>query len=166
MTRVIATLLVAVLAVVVLPRPKAYAGDKEWATAGKILAGVVGVAIVPKIATSDRHNRQGRVYRQNRRWSQPHRRVRYVRSPRRYWVDGYYETREVRVRVDGYWEKVWVEPEYRRVRTTQCHCSGRCRTTHWERMLVREGYFDKVWREGYWEVREVREWVAGHWEYR
>jgi len=28
----------------------AYAGDKEWATAGKVLAGVVGLAAVQQIA--------------------------------------------------------------------------------------------------------------------
>jgi len=166
LTRVIATLLVAALAVVVIPRPKAYAGDKEWATAGKVLAGVVGAVIVHEIATSDNHNRHGRVYRHNRRWYPPRRRVRTVRSPRRHWVDGYYATREDRVWVDGYFEKVWVPPEYRRVRTSRCHCSGRCRTEHWERVVVREGYYEKVWHEGYWGTREVREWVAGHWEYR
>ncbi len=162
LTRVIATILIASVAVVALPQPTAYAGDKEWATAGKILAGVVGVAIVHEIATSGHRDRYVHVSR--RYYGTPVRRVRYVRSPRRTWVPGHYEIRCERIWIEGYWEQIWIPPEYRQVRVTRYDPWGRP-VTHWKRVLVREGYYDRIWHEGYWETREVREWVPGHWAY-
>ena len=155
MTRAIAVMLIAAVAVIALPRPTAYAGDKEWATAGKILAGVVG--------TSDDNNR--RVVVQRRYTGTRVRRVRYVRSPKRTWVPGHYEIRAERIWIEGYWEEVWIPPEYKRIRVTRYDRHGRAYTA-WEKVLVREGHHEKIWHEGYWETREVREWIAGHWEYR
>jgi len=156
-------MLIAVLAVVALPRPAAYAGDKEWATAGKILAGVVGAAVVHEIATSGREERT--VYVSRHYYGEPIRRVRYVRSPQRVWIPGHYETRCERVWIEGYWEEVWIPPEYKNVRVTRYDARGH-RTTFWKRVLVREGYHDRTWHEGYWDTHEVREWVPGYWQYR
>ncbi len=162
LTKAIALTLIAAMAVVALPKPTAYAGDKEWATAGKILAGAVGVAIIHKIATSGHNDRVVRVHRTYR---EPVRRVRYVRSPQRTWVPGYYVIRAERTWIEGWWERVWIEPEYRRIRVTRYDAYGRAYTA-WKELLVREGHYERIWHEGYWETREVREWVPGHWEYR
>jgi hypothetical protein len=163
LTRAIAVTLIAAVAVIALPRPTAYAGDKEWATAGKILAGVVGAAIIHKIATSDDNNRQ--VVVQRRYTGTTVRRVRYVRSPQRTWVPGHYEIRAERIWIEGYWEEVWIPPEYKQIRVTHYDRHGRPYTV-WKQVLVREGHHEKIWHEGYWETREVREWIPGHWEYR
>ncbi len=165
LTKAIATTLIAAVAIVALPQAPAYAGDKEWATAGKILAGVVGAAIIHEVATSDRNRRADQTYVRYQGRQYEGRRVRYVRSPRRVWIAGYYVARQERVWVDGYWEKIWVAPEYRQIKVIRYDRRGRP-STHWERVLVCEGHYEKVWREGYWETREVREWVPGHWEYR
>ncbi len=47
---------IGVLAIVFLYHPTSvYAGDREWATVGKILTGVVGAGIVYEIIDSDNH---------------------------------------------------------------------------------------------------------------
>lgn len=163
LTRTIATVLIAAMAVVALPRPAAYAGDKEWATAGKILAGVVGAAIIHEIATSGREQRA--VYVSRQYYGEPIRRVRYVQSPQRVWVPGHYEIRCERVWIEGYWERIWIPSEYKDVRVTKYDARGRM-TTFWKRVLIREGYHDRIWHEGYWDTHEIREWVPGCWEYR
>jgi len=163
LTRAIATILIAAMAIVALPKPTAYAGDKEWATAGKILAGVVGAAIIHEAVTSGHRDRHVEVHR--RYPGRTVRRVRYVQSPKRYWVPGHNEIRTVRTWVEGYWEEVYVPPEYKRVRVTKYGPRGRTITV-WKEILVREGYHEKIWHKGYWETHEVREWVPGYWEYR
>ena len=162
LTKAIAVTLIAAVALVALPSSRAYAGDKEWATAGKILAGAVGVAIIHEIATSGNNTRVVRVHRTYR---EPVRRVRYVRSPQRTWVPGHYEIRAERTWIEGWWERIWIEPEYKRIRVTRYDARGRAYTV-WQEILVREGHYEKIWHEGYWETREVREWIPGYWAYR
>lgn len=150
------------MAVLALPKPAAYAGDKEWATAGKILAGVAAAAIIHEVATS---RSSDRVIVERRYGTTPIRNVRYVQSPQRVWVPGHYEIRTERHWVQGWWEQVWIEPEYKRVRATHYNRHGRASIV-WKEVLVSEGRYERVWHEGYWETRQVREWVPGHYEYR
>jgi hypothetical protein len=154
--------LIAALAVLVLPKPAAYAGDKEWATAGKILAGAAALAIIHEVATSHDNDR---VIVERRYGSVPIRRVQYVRSPQRVWVPGHYEVSTERHWVEGWWEQVLVPAEYQRVRLVRYDEYGRAYTA-WKNVLVQEAHYERVWHEGYWETREVREWVPGYWEYR
>lgn len=159
-TKTIAAVLIAAVALIALPKPTAYAGDKEWATAGKILAGVVGAAIIHEAVTSN--NRTATVVRTEYR-GEPVRRVRYVQSPpRRQWVPGHYVARTERHWVDGWYEQVWIPAEYKQVRVIHRDRWGRTSTT-WKQVLVCEGHYEKVWHEGYWETRQVREWVPGCW---
>jgi hypothetical protein len=163
LTRITATILIAAVAVVLLPGQAAYAGDKEWATAGKILAGVVGAAIIHEIVTSDRNDRAVVVHREYP--AAQFQRVRYVQSPQRTWVPGHFETRIVRTWVEGYWEQVWVPAEYQQVRVTKYDAYGRA-ITYWKQVLVNEAHFERVWHEGFWQEQQVQEWVPGCWIYR
>jgi hypothetical protein len=164
--RIIAIGLIATVAAVVLPTTQAYAGDKEWATAGKILAGVAAAVIVHEVATADRHDE--RVIVTHRYYGEPAstvRRVHVVRSPQRVWVPGYYQIREERIWIEGCWEQTWVPAIYKQIEVTRYDNRGRAYSTI-ERVLISEGHYEGIWHEGYWETHEVREWVPGHWEYR
>ncbi len=150
-----------VAALVLGPASLAQAGDREWATAGKILAGAVGLAILSDITSNQRPAyayRGAPVYRRGR--ARCYRAPRVVYRPRRVWVEGYYVTREKKVWIRGYWEKRWIEPEYEEVWVETYHGG------HWERRLVREGCWRKVRREGYYEYQTVRDWVPGYWTTR
>ena len=162
LTRIITAILIAALAVLVLPKPAAYAGDKEWATAGKILAGAAALAIIHEVATS--HDRD-RYIVERHYGTAPIRRIHYVRSPQQTWVPGHYEVRTERQWVEGWWEQVWVPAQYERVRVVRYDQYGRAYSA-WKEVLVEEGHYEQLWHEGYWDAQEVSEWVPGHWEYR
>ena len=70
---------------------------------------------------------------------------------------GHYETVYRKVWVDGCYRKQWVAPVYE----VREHCDdyGGYRS---ERVLVRHGYWRKVWEPGYYVKRAVRVWVPGY----
>ncbi|MEZ6196427.1 MAG: hypothetical protein R3F20_11980 [Planctomycetota bacterium] len=68
--------------------------------------------------------------------------------------DGYWRDERVRVWVDGFHDRIWIEPcyEYR---------YQPCGTRY--RVCVREGRWDRRWVAGHWEYRTRRVWVdRGH----
>ncbi|HBX42821.1 MAG TPA: hypothetical protein DEH27_03005 [Deltaproteobacteria bacterium] len=126
----------------VSPFPAA-AGDAEWATAGKILTGIIGVTILGN-AIAGAHYHPAPVYA-------PPPRVYY--PPEEVWVPGRYETRIERRWVPGHWEIERRGPGYgddyeRRYRGNGNH-RGR-----------------SIWVPGYYRDVEVTVWIPGRWEVR
>ena len=143
----------------------AYAGNKEWATAGKILAGVVGLAAVQQVA---KHHRE-RDYSYSRVYNgtpvRRGRRVYYHTAPRVYrqrkiWVSGRYVTEEVKVWVPGVKEKIWIPARYERQWVDNGYGEG-C----WEKVLVEEDHWRYQRSPGYFEIHTERRWVPGYWKH-
>ena len=131
-----------------------YADVNGWEAAGLVLAGAIGYAILDDVAESNsrpRHYVGVPVYERTRQV-----RVYHTRSSRE-WIPGHYETRTEKVWVPGYWEKAWVPPVTRRV-WVQDRRGG-----HWETEIVRGGRYRKVWRDGFYDYREVSVWIEGRW---
>ena len=122
------------------PSP-ARAGEAEWATAGKILTGVIGVTILGNAIANSR----------------PYPVPVYAPPPRAYyppeeiWVPGHYETRVESRWVPGYWEVERFERGY------DDHHGGR----------PGNGYGDhharRIWVPGHYRDVQVRVWIPGYW---
>lgn len=142
-----------------------YAGDREWARAGKVLTGVAGVALLADILTSPVHYSYGHSgYRHHDRHYRPHHAPRFCpppvvvvreeyRPPRARWVEGYYEQYEERVWIPGETRKIWIEPSY----TWERH-HGR------NRRVYQEGYYRYEEMTGRYDIILKKRWVEGHWE--
>lgn len=116
MKKILAIPVAAVLLVAMAAAP-VHAGDRGWATAGKILTGILGVTILGN-AIAHSHAYPAPVYA-------PPPRVYY--PPEVVWVPGRYETHYERRWVPGYWEierfgrhsrRMWVPGYYERVAVT------------------------------------------------
>lgn len=84
-------------------------------------------------------------------------RIPQARCVVREWVPGHYETRCERVWIPGCARQEWVPARHE------------WRTDFWGRpvyVLIAPGYWTVVTDPGRYEVREVREWVPGHWRFR
>ncbi|MCL5966703.1 MAG: hypothetical protein M1550_05805 [Deltaproteobacteria bacterium] len=90
MKKIMAIIVVAGLLATLAPAG-AYAGDREWATAGKILTGIIGLSILGNALAYP-----APVYA-------PPPRV-YYAPPEQVWVPGHYVTRFQRHWVPGHWE--------------------------------------------------------------
>ena len=157
--------------------PKAHAGDKEWATAGKILTGIAALSIL-SAAAEDHHDNhynysRSRPYRDNSSYNRRRvyqaepvyhdTRVYRHEAPRRrarnkHWVPGHYVTENVRVWVPGQKIKTWVEPRYEKVWV------GNNRHGHWEDVIVTDGYWTYEYLKGHYEIQRNQRWVPGYWE--
>lgn len=113
----------------------AHAGDREWATAGKILTGVIGLTILGNALANPY---PAPVYA-------PAPRV-YYAPPEQVWVPGHYETRYERRWVPGHWE--YTRREY----------------SDDDDDYDDHGPARRVWIPGHYEKVEVRVWIPGHWE--
>ena len=142
MKKILAILVAVALAAVMTAAP-ARAGSREWATAGKILTGIIGVTILGN-AIANAHPYPARVYA-------PPPRVYY--PPEQVWVPGRYETRYERRWIPGHWE---IE-RYGR------HGRGYDDDSYDDRH-DRRGR--RVWVPGYYDRVEVTVWIPGHWEER
>jgi len=142
-------ILLMALAMVVVPLRNSFAGDKEWATAGKVMAGLAALAILSEVV-SDHHVAYAPAPRP--------RRVIYVRAPRRVWVEGRYVEVVREEWIPGRFERVWVPPVRDRIWVANP------RGGYWRDTIVRPGYYRKVWRPGHKVLRRERRWVPGHWE--
>jgi len=146
--------------------PRAEAGDKEWATAGKILAGIAALSILSN-AAEGHHYRHRDYYDRRVYYAEPvyrERRVYQHRAPRTYirhkqWVPGHYVTENVRVWVPGEKVKIWVEPQYEKIWIGDEHDG------YWEEVLVEEGHWAYQYRRGHYEVQTDKRWVPGYWKY-
>ena len=125
-----------------------YAGDKEWATAGKILTGIAGLGILANIAASGR----------GRHYYAPE----YCRSypasvpraiPAGVWIPGHYEYRTERVWIAEQLKEKWIPARHRWVRTR----------FGWQQICVREGYYRRKPVPGHYRNRQVQVWIPGHW---
>jgi hypothetical protein len=126
-----------------VPSP-ALAGDRGWATAGKILTGIIGVTILGNAIAN----------------SQPYPAPVYAPAPRGYyppeevWVPGRYESRIERRWVPGHWEiegagRYYDDDDGDRYD----HGYGKHRA-------------HRIWVPGHYRDVEVRVWIPGHWEER
>lgn len=142
MKKFLAVLIAASLLAVLTATP-ARAGQREWATAGKILTGILGVTILGN-ALANAQAYPVPAYA-------PPPRVYY--PPETVWVPGRYVTRYERRWVPGHWELDRV---------------GRHGHEYDD-----DGFDDRppprrhrVWVPGHHELVEVTAWVPGHWEER
>lgn len=116
----------------------ARAGDREWATAGKILTGIIGVSILGN-AIANAHPYPQPVYVPPPRAYYP---------PERVWIPGHSEVRVQRRWVPGHWE-------------VERGRGGYDRYGNWY-----DGRGRRIWVPGHYRDVEVRVWVPGHWEHR
>lgn len=123
---------VAVAFLAVAVSSPALAGDREWATAGKILTGIIGVTILGN-AIANSHPYPVRAYA-------PPPRVYY--PPEQVWIPGHYESRIETRWVPGHWEIERFGNGYRKHRARRIWVPG-----HYRDVEVR------VWIPGYWEHR-------------
>ncbi len=119
----------------------ALAGDHGWATAGKILTGVIGLHILGN-AIANPYAYPAPAYA-------PPPRVYY--PPEQVWVPGHYETRLDRQWVPGHWE---IE------RAGRDHYGD----DDYDDDNYRRGETRRFWVPGHYRNVEVRMWVPGHWE--
>ena len=126
----------------VAPSP-VLAGDREWATAGKILTGIVGVTILGN-AISHAHAHPPPVYGP---------RVYY--PPEEVWVPGHYVSRIERRWVPGHWE---IERNGRMIDDDDRYGD---RHRGYGKHRAR-----RIWVPGHYRDVEVRAWIPGHWEER
>jgi hypothetical protein len=144
MKKVIAIAAAAIFLAALAPSP-ALAGDRGWATAGKILTGIIGVTILGNAIAN----------------SQPYPAPVYAPPPRAYyppaevWVPGYYESRIESRWVPGHWE---IESAGRHYGDDDY--GGRYGNDYGRDRGRR------VWVPGYYRDVEVRVWIPGHWEVR
>lgn len=120
----------------------AFAGDREWATAGKILTGIIGVTILGN-AIANAHPYPAPVYA-------PHPRMHY--PPEEVWVPGRYESRVERRWVPGHWE---VDRDGRGYDDDDGYRDRYRNHRAW-----------RIWVPGHYRDVEVRVWIPGHWEIR
>jgi hypothetical protein len=135
------TIAVAVAFLSVAASSPALAGDREWATAGKILTGIIGVTILGNAIAN----------------SQPYPVPVYAPPPRRYyppeevWVPGHYEARVERQWIPGHWEVERFERGY------DDDYGDRSRNGY------RKHHARRFWVPGHYRDVEVRVWIPGYW---
>jgi hypothetical protein len=128
---------IAALALVSTPA-RSYAGDREWATVGKVLTGIAAVGFVAAIA--------------NQHEATPaYAPASYCPPPPPCWIPGHFEIQNERVCVPGYWDTIVTPAEYARIR----------HGCHWRYVEVRPACERRVWVPERFECRETRVWVPG-----
>ncbi len=145
MKKIMAVILAAALLGAGIPN-RSYADDHGWATAGKIMTGIIGLNILGNVIA----NSQPRpVYVPETRYYAPE--PRYYAPPReRAWVTGHYESRVEKQWVPGHWE-----------------------ISRGGRDIDDEfgdgddgGRGDRAWVAGHYRMIERRVWNPPHWEER
>ena len=127
----------------------AYAGDKEWAAAGKILTGFIGLNILAEAIHDSSpvtyvSRRPDRCYRNT---------VRYY-EPRQCWVPGHYQIVQERVWIPGETRKIWVPAKY----------CWKWRNGRKVKVRVRDGYYRYENVDGHYETVKKKIWVEGYWK--
>ncbi len=143
-----ALILLSATVIAVVPLRNSNAGDREWATAGKVMAGLATLAIIGDLVAD-----QSPVYVT----APPPRRVIRVYTPTRVWVEGRH-VEIVRKRwVTGHFERTWAPPARQRIWVATP------RGGYWQDTIVRPAFGRRVWRPGYYVRRRETQWVPGHW---
>ncbi|MFC2140175.1 hypothetical protein ACFLQ1_00475 [Candidatus Auribacterota bacterium] len=124
----------------------AYAGDREWATAGKILAGAIGISVLANSINNPSYSYNSHSY------------TTYTpAASANYWVPGHYDAIEEEVWVPEVTCKTWIQPEY----AWQWHYGRRIK------YLVRDGYYTYQTLPGHYEIQcKGKRWVKGYWTKR
>ena len=138
MKKLIAIIVAAGIIASMTPAP-ASAGDRGWATAGKILTGIIGLNILGH-AISHSYPYPAPVY-----GPPPH----AYYPPEQVWVPGHYEPRLRRQWVPGHWE----------IERFGRHDRGEGYDDDDYRYETR-----RVWIPGRYRDIEVDVWIPGHWE--
>jgi hypothetical protein len=145
MKKIMAVILAAAMLATTVPKP-ATAGDRGWATAGKIMTGILGLQILGNIIEN---SQPARVYVPETRYYAPE--PRYYAPPRdRVWIEGHYESRIERQWVPGHWEMA----RGGRDADDEFGDDGGGR----ER--------GRAWVAGHYLTVERQVWMPGHWEDR
>jgi hypothetical protein len=116
----------------------ASAGDRGWATAGKILTGIIGLNILGH-AIANSYPYPAPVYGPPPRAYYP---------PEQVWVPGHYETRIQRQWIPGHWE----------IERFDRYGRGDDEDDDYRRETRR------VWIPGHYREAEMSVWIPGHWE--
>lgn len=129
---------------------RAFAGDRGWSTAGKIMTGIIGLHILGNVIANS-HPQP--VYVPETRYYAPAPEPRYYSPParERVWIGGHYETRIERQWVPGRWE-IRHDANERALDDFDDEDSG--------------DRSSRVWISGHYKTVEVRVWVPGHYEDR
>lgn len=136
-----------------------YAGDREWARAGKVLTGIAGVALLADAIASPVDYYPGHYgYRHYDRHYRPYCPapvvvVREEYPPCGRWIEGHYVQYEERVWIPGETRKIWIPSIY----TWERHHGRNIRVYH-------EGYYRYEEMPGRYDVCVKERWVEGHWE--
>jgi len=142
MKKLVAIVVTVAFLAAVAPSP-VLAGDSEWATAGKILTGIIGVTIL------------GNAIAYANAYPPPVYAPRAYYPPEMVWVPGHDEGRIERRWVPGHWE---IERNGRSVDDDDWY--GR---HHWGNG---KHFARRIWVPGHYRDVEVRVWIPGHWEER
>jgi hypothetical protein len=125
---------------------RGYAGDKEWATVGKVLTGVAVVGVVAALASQNDAPVAPAAY------CPPPPPPRCEPPPQ--WIPGHYEVHREHICVPGHWQTIVVPAECRWVK----------RGHHWRQVVVRPARERRVWVPEGADWRETKVWVPGHFE--
>lgn len=131
---------IATIALVTAAAPtNTFAGDREWATAGKVLTGIAAAGVIASIVSQPYHC-----------VPPPPPRC----EPPRQWIPAHYEVQRERVCIPGYWDTIVEPAQYGWVRHGH----------HWEYVIVKPACHQRVWVPERYEWREARVWVPGRYE--
>jgi hypothetical protein len=139
MKKILAIIVAAVLLTAVAV-PPASAGDRGWATAGKILTGIIGLNILGHALAQPYYAYPAPVYAYPPRTYYPH---------EQFWVPGHYEPRIQRQWIPGHWEIERYGRDYGEDDYDDDDYRYEAR---------------RVWIPGHYRDIEVRVWIPGHWE--
>lgn len=146
--KTVAVVAAVALATTALPS-KSYAGDQEWATAGKVLTGIAAVGLVAVLASQANHNATV----VNASYGTPSYPAPRCEPPRQ-WIPAHYEIQRERVCQPAHWETVVDPAQYGWVR------AGR----QWVYVMIKPECVRRVWVPERVEWRETKVWVPGHFE--
>lgn len=133
-----------------------YAGQKEWARAGKVLTGIIGLNILSNAIHDSTQMRYEHAYSSRRYHNGYNNKNERHCKRQREWVAGYYQTVREDIWVPTETRKIWVESRYK----IKCHHGRK------EHIKVRDGYYRYKTIPGHYETVEKKIWVEGWWRYQ
>lgn len=145
MKKIMAIMLAAAMMATAVPRAAMAGGGHGWATAGKIMTGIIGLHILGNVIANAH---PAPVYVPEARYYEPEPRV-YAPARERVWIEGHYESRLERQWVPGHWEFKRGDRDF---------------DDGWGEEDGGRGH--RVWITGHYRTVERQVWIPGHWEDR